>query len=799
MTYYIAEIRFNKRSKDMRREKKVKKRLVTRLFTLLLACLLVLTPILIVQVAVGSDQSGVIEALKDLREDVLNLPPDEKGFNNPQAAEGQRKALSNKINAVINQVKARGYSGAINKLENDLRETISKWVTDERASSLIEKVNSIIELILAILKPPVHDIAITNVTAAPTNVHVGDPIYIDVTVANEGTASETFDIYVYADVDSAVIGDEITVDTITDVSLEAENSTTLSVNWGTLSVAEGIYIISAKVPPVGGEEDIDDNLYIDGTVVVSPALEHDVAVIGVSAPEEVTQGDVVTISVDVANPGNSDETFDVTVTYNTTPIGTLSVTLGSKDSETVPFTWNTTGVDPDTYTITAEAILAEDEDSTNNKASATITVKPELKPPVASFTYSPDTPKVGETTIFNASASYDSDGTIANWNWDFGDGTGGTGEIVEHAYVDAGTVTVTLTVTDDDGLNGTDTADITVSPALKSPVASFAENATTVLTGEVIQFDASESYDPDGTIVSYLWDFGDGTNGSGVTVGHSYADNGAYPVTLTVKDDDNLTGSHTEIKTIENRPPVPEFTQSVATVKTEETTTFDASESYDPDGTIESYVWDFGDGKSATGVEVSHAYEDDDNYTVTLTVTDDDGTTGSKSITKTVLNRPPTALFTQNATIVDLEEAIHFDASGSFDPDGDIVEYLWDFGDNTTEIYIKDINFTVTTTHTYPEAGNCTVTLKVTDDDGATSSFSVEITVEALPELPWALFAAVGLGIVAAAATVIYLWYRRRRKKATASAAASPSGPGTKPAVTLYIPANILTGRQQSR
>jgi len=196
---------------------------------------------------------------------------------------------------------------------------------------------------------------------------------------------------------------------------------------------------------------------------------------------------------------------------------------------------------------------------------------------------------------------------------------------------------------------------------------------------------------------------------------------------------------------------------------------------------------------------VSHAYEDDDNYTVTLTVTDDDGTTGSKSITKTVLNRPPTALFTQNATIVDLEEAIHFDASGSFDPDGDIVEYLWDFGDNTTEIYVKDINFTVTTTHTYPEAGNCTVTLKVTDDDGATSSFSVEITVEALPELPWALFAAVGLGIVAAAATVIYLWYRRRRKKATASAAASPSGPGTKPAVTLYIPANILTGRQQSR
>jgi PKD repeat protein len=701
MPYYIAEIRLNVTSKSVKGERKMKKRLITRLVTILLACLLILTPILVIPATVGSDQTVVIEALGDLHEDVLNLPVGDDGFNNPRAAAGQRKALVSKINATINQIKSGAYGGAINKLTNDLKGTISEWVADEYASLLIEKVENIIDLIEDIFKPPVHDMAISNVAPSVDQAYIGDIVVIDVTVVNEGTKSEVFDVYVYADIDIAVVGDEITIDIISNVSLEAEATTTLSVTWDTASVVEGTYTISAEVPPVKGEEDTDNNLYIDGTVTVSPMLTHDVAVTSVSAPDEVTHGNIVTISVNVANLGDSDETLEVTVTYDTTPIGTQSVTLASKDFTMVLFAWDTTDVDPDTYTITAEAILAEDGDLTNNGGSTTITVKLEI--------------------------------------------------------------------------------------VLIPPVAKITDNATTVLTDEVIRFNASTSYDPDGYIVKYFWDFGDGTNSSDVIVDHQYTDDETYTVTLTVTDNDDLTSSDTAAKIIENRPPVALFTQSVEDVKTSKSTRFDASSSYDPDGTIESYFWNFGDETNATGVEVMHSYEDDGSYTVTLTVTDDDGTTNSKNITKTVLNRPPIASFTENETEVDVGKVIHFSASESYDPDGHIVKYFWDFGDGTNETgMIID--------HTYNKTGNYTVTLTVTDDDGATDSDISKIAVNALPEIPWALFAVLGLSIIAAAATFIYLWYRRRKRRKTVKAKTSPR----KPAVTLYLPAKILAEHEKS-
>ncbi|MCK5562541.1 hypothetical protein KAI30_00080, partial [Candidatus Bathyarchaeota archaeon] len=74
------------------------------------------------------------------------------------------------------------------------------------------------------------------------------------------------------------------------------------------------------------------------------------------------------------------------------------------------------------------------------------------------------------------------------------------------------------------------------------------------------------------------------------------------------------------------------------------------------------------------------------------------------------------------------------------------------------------------------------------------ASFDGEITVNAPPEIPWALFAVVGLSIAAAAATLIYLWYRRRKRKKTATVTKPP----TKPAVTLYLPAKILAEPDKS-
>jgi PKD repeat protein len=163
------------------------------------------------------------------------------------------------------------------------------------------------------------------------------------------------------------------------------------------------------------------------------------------------------------------------------------------------------------------------------------------------------------------------------------------------------------------------------------PVASFTASPTTVYLGEVITFDATDSFDPDGYITSYFWDFGDGTNATDVIlVSHNYTDNGDYVVTLTVTDNDNKTDSVIHTVTVLNMLPTPSFTASPLTVNTNETVYFNASGSYDPDGTIDIYFWDFGDGTNATGViSVTHAYVDPGTYTVMLTVTDNDNKTAS--------------------------------------------------------------------------------------------------------------------------------------------------------------------------
>jgi PKD repeat protein len=173
----------------------------------------------------------------------------------------------------------------------------------------------------------------------------------------------------------------------------------------------------------------------------------------------------------------------------------------------------------------------------------------------------------------------------------------------------------------------------------KSPTAHFTESAETVYTGEAIIFNASESDDPDGTIVSYVWNFGDGANATGVVVEHDYYDDGNYTVTLTVTDDDKALDTASAEKIVLNRAPHASFTTSPSQIYPTLPVVFNASDSYDSDGTISSYFWDFGDEENATGVFVEHAYVVEGNFTVTLEVTDDDGATDTAAANVTVLRR----------------------------------------------------------------------------------------------------------------------------------------------------------------
>jgi PKD repeat protein len=280
-----------------------------------------------------------------------------------------------------------------------------------------------------------------------------------------------------------------------------------------------------------------------------------------------------------------------------------------------------------------------------------------------------------------------------------------------HTAAAAGTYTITLTGTDNDGLTGSVSESVTVVAAIP-PVAAFSWTQTYL----DVAVDGSGSYDLDGTVVSYVWDFGDGAVATGVTASHSYAAAGTYTIALTVTDNDGLTGSASQSVTVVAAiPPVASFsvTQDYLNVAV------DGSTSSDADGTIASYAWTFGDGGSATGVTAAHTYAAAGTYTITLTVTDNDGLTGSTSKSVTVVAAiPPVAMFTWTQTYLD----VAVDGSGSYDLDGTIVSYAWDFGDGATATGM-------TASHSYAAAGTYTITLTVTDNDGLTGAASGPVTV----------------------------------------------------------------------
>ena len=157
----------------------------------------------------------------------------------------------------------------------------------------------------------------------------------------------------------------------------------------------------------------------------------------------------------------------------------------------------------------------------------------------------------------------------------------------------SGSYTVTLTVTDSKGATATDTRPATITN--RPPVANAgADQSAPTLTN--VTFSGAASSDPDGTISSYAWSFGDGaTSNRCIVPSHSYAAAGTYTVTLTVTDNKGATATDTATVTVTNRPPVANAgaDQSAPTLTN---VNFSGAASSDPDGTISSYAWTFGDG-----------------------------------------------------------------------------------------------------------------------------------------------------------------------------------------------------------
>ncbi|MCE4611491.1 MAG: ABC transporter substrate-binding protein [Desulfurococcales archaeon] len=222
----------------------------------------------------------------------------------------------------------------------------------------------------------------------------------------------------------------------------------------------------------------------------------------------------------------------------------------------------------------------------------------------------------------------------------------------------------TATITTPVAGTTTTTTEAAATPEVNNPPYAIAKaSALFVNVGEPIEFDASLSRDSDGTIVEYIWDFGDGTTATGVKVTHAYELPGSYIVVLTVKDDKGavdtndesllfITVSPGEIPQSPDSPPVAVITSDKDIVAPGEEVTFDASSSWvwvekkDESGNatfvksledIVEYVWDFGDGTTATGKKVTHVFEKPGSYPVKLTVKAANGKTASAIKTVRVL------------------------------------------------------------------------------------------------------------------------------------------------------------------
>ncbi|MEM7131979.1 MAG: M14 family zinc carboxypeptidase [Chloroflexota bacterium] len=344
-----------------------------------------------------------------------------------------------------------------------------------------------------------------------------------------------------------------------------------------------------------------------------------------------------------------------------------------------------------------------------------------------------------QTVLEELGAANDDDGIWASFSANLNSFAGQTIYLLMEA-ADAGNGSIVEAALDDVRITSTGT------PSNQAPTADAGADQTVVDTdengAENVTLDGSGSSDSDGTIASYNW-----ASDSGVTIPDGVSPTASFPVgvhnvTLTVIDDEGDSDTDVVVITVNvpaaNQPPTANAGANQAVTDTDENgaenVTLDGSGSSDPDGTITNYSW-----TSDTGVNIPDGVAPTASFSVgvhnvTLTVTDDDGATDDDTVVITVNAAPPNQAPSANAgvnqTVTDSDdsgaETVTLDGSGSSDSDGTINSYTWtsDTGVNIPDGVAPTASFSV---------GVHNVTLTVTDDDGATDTDVVVITVNAAP------------------------------------------------------------------
>lgn len=293
-----------------------------------------------------------------------------------------------------------------------------------------------------------------------------------------------------------------------------------------------------------------------------------------------------------------------------------------------------------------------------------------------------------------------------SWQWNFeGGANSASTQNPNRTFSEIGTYDVRLVVTDINGCTDT----LIIADLITTTGADVGFSVDTVFGCDQPTASFTDETAPAGTIVSWLWDFGDGNTSTQQNPTHTYAASGDYEVTLTTTNDEGCVNEFSLDDAVQSIGlPTPAFSVDVALGCTGDLFTFMNESS---DGAV-SYLWDFGDGNTSTEASPTHSYADIGTYTVTLTAYNINGCDSSLAVVDLIDINHPDADFTAFPTFAFCPPLL---VSFTDQSSSDAVAWQWDFGNGSTSGIQNP-------SHIYTQSGTYTITLVVTNANGCTDT-----------------------------------------------------------------------------
>jgi gliding motility-associated-like protein len=336
--------------------------------------------------------------------------------------------------------------------------------------------------------------------------------------------------------------------------------------------------------------------------------------------------------------------------------------------------------------------------------------------PVPAFTFTNQC--AYDPIAFNAATStINAPGTIATYDWDFGDGNTGIGPNPANLYATDGTYTVELTTTSNNNCVNTITQNVTAFPV---PEADFTYQSQCLY--DAVPFSSAvSSINAPGTITTYAWDFGDGNTSALPNPSNTYGVNGNFNVTLTLTSGDNCTNTVTYPISLY---PVPNAAFTFVNSCQYDAVPFTSTSTVNAPDNISTFEWTLGDGQNSLLQNPSHQYAADGTYSVQLITTTNNNCKDTVEQTITVFPVPQPAFTFTPACLYD---PTNFVSTATINAPGTITNSLWNFGDGSPLASGTTVN------HSYPNAGNFNVQLITTSVNNCVNDVIQNIWVHHVP------------------------------------------------------------------